>query len=43
MAGALKESYDSRHSDRHTADVHDAYATSLGGGAGLGCIYSYAF
>ena len=42
-AGALKEGYDSLHRDRHTADFHDAYATSLGGGAGVGCVYSFNF
>lgn len=43
VAGILKEGYDSRHRDRHTVDAHDAFATSLGGGAGVGCVYSVKF
>lgn len=31
IAGALKEAYDSCHQDRHTLDVWDFVATSLGG------------
>lgn len=32
IAGILKEAYDSKHRNKHTVDVHDAAATSLGAG-----------
>jgi hypothetical protein len=43
LAGAGKEVYDSRHPQKHTKDVHDFYATAVGGGLGLGCSYSFKF
>lgn len=43
LAGVTKEFLDSRDSQNHTVDAHDALATSLGGGAGIGCAYSMTF
>lgn len=31
VVGLTKEGYDAAHADRHTADLHDALATVLGG------------
>lgn len=38
VAGILKEIYDSKHAGRHTVDMNDAVATSLGGILGAGLI-----
>ncbi|MEQ1665596.1 MAG: hypothetical protein ABL927_09500, partial [Bdellovibrionales bacterium] len=44
LAGALKELYDSKHPDNHTADIRDFIATSIGGLIGAGMIQiSYKF
>lgn len=43
LAGAAKEVYDGRKPHKHTKDIHDFYATSVGGGLGLGCSYSFKF
>ncbi len=43
IAGIGKEVSDARDRTRHTVDRHDAYATSIGGGVGLGCVYSTKF
>jgi hypothetical protein len=34
VLGILKEAYDSKHRDKHTVDINDAAATSLGAGVG---------
>lgn len=43
LAGVVKEAMDSRDRARHTVDRHDIYATSMGGGMGIGCVYSVTF
>ena len=43
LAGVTKEFLDMRDRKNHTVDAHDALATSLGGGMGLGCAYYTTF
>jgi len=42
MAGIGKEIKD-RQNANHVSDVHDAYATALGGGFPLGCMINFTF
>lgn len=43
LAGVTKEILDMRDRTKNTVDGHDALATSLGGGMGVGCAYYTTF
>lgn len=43
MAGIGKEIKDHMDPTHHTADMNDAIATAIGGGAPLGCVINFSF